>query len=314
MLTLPSEQLIRDERPAYRPWSVEVSEVRDLGPTFRRVRFAAPGLAGFGTGRRDQRVKLLIPDSRGRVCDVGEDDADCLAQGGWYRRWSAVPAGERNPFRTYTVRAVRPELGELDVDFVLHEPAGPAGRWLGTVRPGDRATIVGPDARSLHSDVGIDWRPGEARELLLAGDETAVPAVLAILESLPAGARATAFLSVPHAADEQPVRSAAEVTTVWLARDRGAASLPEAVAAWADSHRQLLQVTTTPQALEDVDVDRALLWDSPDRGIGSFYAWFAGEAAVIKELRRLLVRDFGVERRCVAFMGYWRRGRAEAQE
>lgn len=314
MLTLPTGPLVKDERPAYRPWRVEVEELIDLGPSFKRVRLTAPELVVFGTGRRDQRIKVLIPDVHGRVCDVGQDDPECLAQGGWYQRWRGVPEGKRNPFRTYTVRALRPELGELDVDFVVHEPEGPAGRWLARARLGDRLTIVGPDARSRHSDVGIDWRPGDAREMLIAGDETAVPAALGILESLPPSARATVFLSIPHAADEQPVRSAADVTVVWLARDRGAAALPEAVDAWADSHRELLQVAAAPQVLEDVDVDRALLWDSPDEGVGSFYAWFAGESALIKDLRRLLVRDHGVDRRRVAFMGYWRRGRSEAQE
>ncbi len=65
------------------------------------------------------------------------------------------------------------------------------------------------------------------------------------------------------------------------------------------------------QALADIDVDAQLLWESPDDADGEFYAWFAGEAAAIKTLRRLLVADCGVSRRRVAFMGYWRQGQAE---
>jgi NADPH-dependent ferric siderophore reductase len=64
----------------------------------------------------------------------------------------------------------------------------------------------------------------------------------------------------------------------------------------------------------DIDVDRELLWDSPEDGDGEFYAWIAGEAATVKTLRRLLVTQHGVDRKRVAFMGYWRLGQAERIE
>jgi len=65
--------------------------------------------------------------------------------------------------------------------------------------------------------------------------------------------------------------------------------------------------------LEDVDVDTGILWEVPEPAdVSRFYAWLAGEAAVIKALRRHLVTDCGVDRRSVAFMGYWRQGRAES--
>ncbi len=73
-------------------------------------------------------------------------------------------------------------------------------------------------------------------------------------------------------------------------------------------------VRETPEAVEDVDVDVELIWDSPlDPTTGDFYAWFAGEAATVKALRRHLVSEVGVARSNVAFMGYWRRGRSEGQ-
>jgi NADPH-dependent ferric siderophore reductase len=69
---------------------------------------------------------------------------------------------------------------------------------------------------------------------------------------------------------------------------------------------------TSAAPLEDIDVDRELLWEAPeDMPGGDFYAWIAGEAGVVKTLRRLLVREHGVDRTRVAFMGYWREGRAE---
>jgi NADPH-dependent ferric siderophore reductase len=69
-----------------------------------------------------------------------------------------------------------------------------------------------------------------------------------------------------------------------------------------------------PQSLEEIDVDRDLLWDSPEDGDGEFYAWMAGESATVKTLRRLLVSECGVDRKRVAFMGYWRRGQSERVE
>jgi NADPH-dependent ferric siderophore reductase len=64
--------------------------------------------------------------------------------------------------------------------------------------------------------------------------------------------------------------------------------------------------------VEDVDVDRELLWDVPESAQDGVYAWLAGEAGVIRTLRRYLVTERGMDRRSVAFMGYWRLGRADA--
>ncbi len=70
-----------------------------------------------------------------------------------------------------------------------------------------------------------------------------------------------------------------------------------------------------PVDLDDIDIERAVLWDVPalddSTGTGDMYAWIAGEAGVIKRLRRLMVNDYGVPRSSVAFMGYWRQGRSE---
>ncbi|MER6583390.1 SIP domain-containing protein, partial [Nonomuraea sp. NPDC001023] len=61
----------------------------------------------------------------------------------------------------------------------------------------------------------------------------------------------------------------------------------------------------------DVDADAEILWEIPETGDGPCYAWLAGEAAVIKRLRRHLVSERGMDRKAVAFMGYWRQGRSE---
>ncbi|WP_154794141.1 siderophore-interacting protein [Occultella kanbiaonis] len=322
--------VVKDDRPAYRPFAVQVADIRQLSPHFLRLTFTGPDAHWFGTDRQDQRIKVLIPDEDGNVSEVGADDPEAILAGTWYETWRALPEDGRSPFRTYTVRDVRPEQGEFDVDMVAHGDAGPASRWLGRVQVGDRLVIVGPDSRSKDSAVGADWAPGTASELLLAGDETAAPAICSILETLPAGRNARAFIEVPTQADALAVDLPEGARITWLAReqhDHGHLLVP-AVSAWVQANAAVVDdaLAVVPQAMDDVDVDSELLWDSPvlqvqaidacgrgERCGSDFYAWFAGEASVIKSLRRILVSDVGVCRRRVAFMGYWRQGRAEGQ-
>ncbi|HWS50643.1 MAG TPA: siderophore-interacting protein [Microbacterium sp.] len=313
MLTYALE---RDARPAYRPFRAEVSGIRRLAPHFVLLTFTGPEFGWFGTDGLDQRVKLLLPLPHG-ISDIGADDEDCALTGDWYRRWRELPDGLRNPFRTYTVRDVRPELGELDVVFVDHGDGGPAAAWLCGCAIGDEVVVVGPDARSLQSAIGIDWHPGTAGEFLLAGDETAAPAICSILESLPAGTRARAFVEVPSGGDALPVALPDGAELTWLPRDGGAvgSALEPAVRGWVARHpeRVLPALADVPMTLEDIDVDVQLLWDSPEVATRGFYAWLAGESALIKSLRRFLVSEIGVDRGSVAFMGYWRLGKSEAQ-
>ncbi|RPF28354.1 siderophore-interacting protein [Georgenia muralis] len=335
MLTLPTSTVgvRKDDRPAYRPFAVRVRAVRELTPHFVRVTFAGEDLAWFGTDGLDQRVKLVLPGADGTLADVGAEDPEVILAGTWYARLRALP--EPPPFRTYTVRYVRPVAREIDVDMVRHDdapgPVGPAARWLAGVRVGDEAVVVGPDVRSRTSATGIDWAPGSAADLLLAGDETAAPAICSILESLPAGRRARAFVEVPTAADVLDVTVPPGTHITWLGREgrpHGDLLVP-AVQQWVGANAEVVDDAraVAEQTLDEVDVDRETLWDSPvvqvlpvdlcgrggERCGSDFYAWFAGEAAVIRTLRRTLVSEIGVCRRRVAFMGYWRLGRAEAQ-
>jgi NADPH-dependent ferric siderophore reductase len=289
-----------------------------LTPTFTRVTFAGPDLVDFGTDRQDQRLKIVLPFGDGTISDIGAGDAATICDGSWYARWRALPEERRNPFRTYTVRAVRPELAEVDVDMVSHGDAGPASRWLASARPGDEVVIIGPDSRSIDSAIGIDWHPGDATTLLLAGDETAAPAICSILESLPAGRTAQAFIEIPDAADRLPVDCASGARITWIVRGSAPVGtlLDRAVRGWVDDNPAVIRRARAAgiQKLEDVDVDAELLWDSPADPVGvSFYAWLAGEAGAIKLLRRFLVSETGIDRTAVAFMGYWRLGRAEPQ-
>jgi len=317
MLTSSPAELTVDDRPAYRPYRVTVSRITSLTPHFTRITFTGDNLRTFGTAGLDQRIKLIFPLPGGGITDIGADDENSLAAGNWYARWRELPEDKRNPFRTYTVRAIRPSDREIDVDFVAHGDGGPAARWLLQATVGDEIVIVGPDEQSLQSRIGLDWHPGDATRLLLVGDETAAPAICSILESLPAGTRARAFIEVPSDTDVLPLDLRADVEVTWLGRGDAAQGelLDPAVRAWVAEHRDVIlpAVLTEPQQLADVDVDVELIWDSPQDAHGEFYAWMAGESAMIKLLRRFLVTETGIDRSRVAFMGYWRLGKSEGQ-
>jgi NADPH-dependent ferric siderophore reductase len=313
-------------RPSFRPYDVSVAAIERLSTSFTRVTFTGPELHDFGTAGLDQRIKLVLPLPEIGVAHFPRDAA-------WYECWRNLPDGLRNPIRTYTVRAVRPERREIDIDFVMHGDGGPAACWVATASVGDQLTIVGPDERGENPRIGIEWRPGTARTLLIAGDETAAPAICSILASLPRNAVGTAFIEVPHAVDALPTDAPSGVRVTWLARTLAGhgAALDTAVRVWTDrflaDHHAMRQAAQVGQAArvgqaaqaELADLDREMLWDIPAQPVvvtaaglsGNLYAWLAGEAGVIKGLRRFLVTETGVDRRQVAFMGYWRDGRAE---
>jgi NADPH-dependent ferric siderophore reductase len=317
MLTLQRETA-KDARPGYRPFAARVERIRTLSPHFWRVTFAGIDFATFGTDGCDQRIKIVLPLPGVGLSDIGASDPRTIAEGTWYARWRALPDEERNPLRTYTIRAVRSELREIDVDMVFHGANGPAGRWLADATEGDEVIIVGPDAASLDSSIGIDWHPGPARTVLLAGDETSAPAICSILEQLDPTVQAHAFIEIPDVADQLPLNIGSNCHITWLARGTqpAGAVLDPAVRSWtlANSAHVLPALATVPQPLGDINVDLELLWDSPGEASGGhFYAWLAAEASVIKVLRRFLVSEIGVDRKQVAFMGYWRNGKSEAQ-
>jgi NADPH-dependent ferric siderophore reductase len=295
-----------------RVFFVQVRGLTRLSPSFLRVTFTGDDLDLFADNGFDQRIKLILPLAEYGLAPL-PDGPD------WYARWRELPDELRNPLRTYTARRVRPELREVDIDVVLHPPhhgAGPVARWAAAVRPGDVAALWGPDVRYDGIQGGREFYPPDgAATVLLAGDETAVPAITGILERMPAHCVGEALLEVPGAADVLPVRAPDGVAVTWLPREgvaHGGRLVPEVRAAAG----RLLPVPSAPRAaaerFDDVDVDVDELWEVPEETPATaVYAWLAGEAATIRTLRRHLVAERGMDRRSVAFMGYWRQGRAE---
>lgn len=286
-------------------FEVEVRAVHRMSPSFVRVTFGGPCLAGFDVGGRlgprDQRVKLVVP------CGGGAPPLSDLSPG-WYPRWLAQDPLVRGEMRTYTVRAVRGsgQRTEVDVDFVLHGSTGPASAWASAVERGDRVVLLGPRRGRGDAYAGIEWSPPAPHDgpLLLVGDETAVPAIASILATLPCGYVGRALIEVPDALDVQVLRSGADIEVTWLPRGsrRHGDPLRDAVR----SAVQAGEGSASPR-VEDVAEDE-LLWERAAgvRVAGAPYAWVAGEAGVVRDLRRYLVGEACLPRSSVTFMGYWR--------
>lgn len=194
-----------------------------------------------------------------------------------YEDGKLVAAKGRRPLgRHYTVRRYDPVRRELDVDFVKHG-VGIAATWAYRTQPGDIIHIGGPSA-SLGLPDGFDW-------LLIAGDDTAVPAIARLLEDLPDDARAQVFIEVAEPAHAQPLRALPGVEVTWLYRD----------GARVDGNALLGAVEAAPW------------WP------GAVYAWVAGEQSVVRDTRRHLVNDRAVPKTDIEFVGYWKRTAAVAR-
>ncbi|GGL97954.1 siderophore-interacting protein [Nakamurella endophytica] len=301
--------------PAYRVFDVRVQRVRPLGHSFVRITLSGPDLQHFADNGDDQRIKLVLP-----LTDGGTDGYERFPRDlDWYAAWRSLPDERRNPLRTYTVRAVR-HCGttgcEVDVDMVLHGLEGPASRWASAARAGHRLLVVGPNRRCSGDTRAAAWAPQpSARCVLIGADETAVPAAAAILEGLPAHATGVAVLEIPSSDDRLPLSHPAGVHVRWLVRD-GAPGVRLADAVVQEVSTLLPRASRHPRLDGGCDAaDTEIVWEVPDTRAAAtespLYAWLAGEAQAITALRRRLVRDLGMDRRSVAFMGYWRQGRAE---
>ena len=179
------------------------------------------------------------------------------------------PTDPRPLSRVYTVRRWDPAAGEVDVDFVRHG-TGIGTTWAYRAQPGDRMHVAGPAASQAMPEA--DW-------ILAVGDDTALPAISRLLAELPAHVRARVFVETSGAERIHSLSEREDVVVTWLVRE------PD------ESTSRLLG------AVESLD-----WWD------GTPFAWIAGEASVVKSVRRHLVGERGMPIADVEFTGYWRRG------
>ncbi|PMU14342.1 MULTISPECIES: siderophore-interacting protein [unclassified Pseudomonas] len=176
---------------------LEVLRVVDITPRMRRITLGGPELAGFISLGSDDHIKLLFPQNAAEQAALDSPDFNLRGDG-------PQPA-----MRDYTPRRYELDIGELDIDFVLHGD-GPASTWAEQAKVGQHLHIGGPRGSMIVPDIFDSY--------LLIGDETAIPAIARRLDELPAGRKVLAVIEIANAAEQQPLASAAEVEVIWVVR------------------------------------------------------------------------------------------------
>jgi NADPH-dependent ferric siderophore reductase len=195
-----------------------------------------------------------------------------------------LPEEQQPVIRTMTVRRADPVRREIAIDIVVHGEHGTAGTWATAAQPGQPAYLMGPSG-AYAPDPAADWH-------LLAGDETALPAIAASLEAMPATATAQVFAEVAGPDDEIPFSSPATVDVNWIYRG-GRADL--AGEDRAGDNAPLITAVTHAEWLP-----------------GQVQVFIHGEAqAVMHNLRHYIRKERGVPAKWASISGYWRRGRNE---
>lgn len=290
-----------------------VISTRTIGDSYIRLVLAGPELlrwsaevADPGTVR-DAYVKVIVPPPGGG----GE-----IPDAGAIRDWLALPEKDRGWMRTYTVR--RADTVELDgekvpaltVDMVVHPGGdeGPGSAWARSARPGDTVHVVGPGRG--HAPWAA-WAPGRAGRVVCAGDETAAPALLAIADELAveqARRQVQIVIEVPTRHDAEVLAAGAPdfVTLVPREAEPGSA-VARQLAGVLDLGEECLQSVLNGRRPAEREWQPATAVSA-----GNPYVFLAGEAGLVKAMRRLAVDAAGIPKEAVAFMGYWRRGAAES--
>ncbi|TXS95189.1 siderophore-interacting protein [Parahaliea maris] len=233
--------------PRPTPRTLEVIDTEQLTPHMRRVTLGGSGIDDFPTDQESAYIKLMFP-----------------------RPGQAPPL-----MRTYTVSRQRRDA--IDVDFALHEAAGPASRWAVEARPGDRILVGGPGPKKL-INTAADW-------YLLAGDMTALPAIAVNLQLLPDNARGYVVIEVVDAEDQRPLVAPQGMEVIWVSNP----------AAGSEETGLAQRVRNLP-------------WLA-----GQAAVWAACEFQDMRELRRYLKQERGVAKSHLYVSSYWKRGSTEDQ-
>lgn len=234
---------------------LEVTSVTRRYPWLARVSGVVPGLADAVTAEPaawthpNLALRLAVPDATDALGPM-------IGQAGVCRR-------------VYTVAAVDPAAGTLDIDIVVHGETSPMMRWLAGLTPGDRVDFAGPRPHPAPTDAARD-----GGRIHLLADGSAYPAASAIARALPS---TTVILALP---EDDP-----QVSTYGVdfpgAELRFAASSP----------------TPLADAMATLDV-------APGDTV-----WAAGEREDIRAVRARCLRELGLPKAQVQVFGYWRQGR-----
>jgi NADPH-dependent ferric siderophore reductase len=272
-LSQTAERTVRRVRHDTKLRLLEVKSVGRITPKMLRITVGGDELAGFVSAAHDDHVKLFFPQP-GQAKPVLPTSSP---------NGPVYPAdAPKLAARDYTPRRYDAAARTLAIDFVLHGD-GPATSWAAQARPGDFLGVGGPRGSFIVPD-DFDW-------YLLAGDETALPAIGRRLEELPRGARTVVIVEVPDAGEEQRFDTRSRLDVQWLHRGDAAAS--EKSRSQSLLHDAVAGLSFPP---------------------GDGYAWVAAEAATAKALRRHLVDERGLRKDRVKAAAYWKHGAVAVHE
>jgi NADPH-dependent ferric siderophore reductase len=246
---------LRREPPPFR--HAEVARIEPRTRFLVRVTLAGPELVGLDPGLPAASVRLLLPET-------GADDV-VLPQ--WNGNEFLAADGSRPLLRTLTPLRVDAASGRLDVDVVLHG-AAPLSGWAAHGTPGGRVAVSGT-GRGYEIDLS-------ASRFVVAGDESALPAMSTILPALPATCDVTVIAALHH----PDARVELPGPVDWVVD--------------ADPGRALL------------DAVAATALDAGTR------VWVAAEAEAVQRIRRHLFEERRLPRPHASVRGYWKRGRASS--
>ena len=249
----------RREPPRFR--RVAVRRVEHSSPRMVRVTLAGSDLTGLTVEQPAASVRLLLPSP----------GAHELVIPSWNGNEFLLPDGRRPAIRTFTPGRVDAEALELEIQIVLHG-VGVASEWAEGAAPGEPAAISGPGR-----GYAIDR---DAPAFLLAGDETAIPAIAQLLAALPTETPVQVHVEVAHPDARVVLPDHPRATVDWCDLPRGASPGDALVA-----------------AVRGADL-------APGTRV-----WVAGEAAAVQRIRRHLFEDRGVSRAHAAIRGYWKQER-----
>jgi NADPH-dependent ferric siderophore reductase len=259
-MTTPRAERPNRPRPRFR--TLEVRRVAQLTPRMVRLTVGGPELDGFDQPAPTQHVKLIIPHP-GQDRPVLPDPS--LPKG-------VHGDGPRPLMRTYTIRRIDPGRQEMDIDVSLHGE-GEVSEWARHAREGAVIALAGPGGRPHHPNPDVDW-------YVLAGDESALPAMGTLIEALPAEMPVKVYAEVPDE-NEHLDWGRVNLEVSWL--DRGASGQP------------------TGALLE-----KALLGGAKPGGDGR--VWIACEAGIMRRIRKHLLDGWGLDPTQMVTRGYWKEG------
>jgi NADPH-dependent ferric siderophore reductase len=238
------------------------------------------GGSGFDTFKPSE-----FADSYVKLVFVAENvDVAGLPQPLTLDSFGGLPAAKQPVIRTMTVRRADPVAREVAIDILVHGEHGTAGPWAAAAEPGQPMYLMGPSG-AYSPDPAADWH-------LLAGDETALPAISVALETLPANAIGQAFIEIAGPENEISLTAPEGVAINWIYRGGRADLISEDR---AGDHAPLIEAVTTAPWLP-----------------GQVHAFVHGEAqAVMHNIRPYIRKDRGVDAKWASISGYWRRGRTE---